>query len=376
MRSSYDHIRTERLIVMRDTDEKSGGIHSVFISSLCHELRELRVNIKNRLGDAAYVYLEPDLSHPDISPDCGLAIADDLIRKVRESSVVICILGGSRHGTRINMEGIPSHVSFFEVEIFQAALLQKPIHILVRHDFEPETRLESVLRMLAHAFPQLASLPRRTEQEILSEACRIADHAMRPKPSRSMFRLQLPIRRWVQALYGERARLPDSAILFLNGAVDRTRTCPRVDFLRHLADSVERQQNEEHRLSRIWIGLRELMTIEHEALRDPELLGYWNQLLGQWAEAGAWYGLHGHTPLGALAALNSQSLIRKHLVQLSSREKTTSDTSFPGGPLASSKYSIAKRLYIKQDRESLFNEALDNIQRVLQDEGVSRPESG
>ncbi len=41
------------------------------------------------------------------------------------------------------------------------------------------------------------------------------------------------------------------------------------------------------------------------------------------------------------------------------------DTAFPGGALASSKYSIAKRLYVKSDREARFNEALRDLKRSL-----------
>ncbi len=98
---------------------------------------------------------------------------------------------------------------------------------------------------------------------------------------------------------------------------------------------------------------------------DEELLGYWNKLLSEWARSGAWYGLHADTPLGCIAALNSLTLVRQQLVALSPVKKDLDDMAFPGGALASSKYSIAKRLYIKSDRQDRFSEALQDLKHSL-----------
>jgi tetratricopeptide (TPR) repeat protein len=96
-----------------------------------------------------------------------------------------------------------------------------------------------------------------------------------------------------------------------------------------------------------------------------EFLQYWNKLLGEWARAGAWYGLHADTPLGCLAALNSVSKIRKTLSRSFGNKLREPEGTYPGGALASAKYSIAKRLYIAADRKELFTEALDDIDRSM-----------
>lgn len=172
----------------------------------------------------------------------------------------------------------------------------------------------------------------------------------------------------MQALYAARARnRPNPSILFLHGVTDPSLSKPRVEIIRPLMQNLELQPNEEKRLSRLWVGLRELMASDHQVLRDPELLECWNRLLAEWARAGAWYGLHGDTPLGCLAAL-SLTKVRDRLGTLFPATTDFRDTAFPGGALASAKYSIAKRLYIKQDRIARFNEALDDLERSLESE--------
>lgn len=114
------------------------------------------------------------------------------------------------------------------------------------------------------------------------------------------------------------------------------------------------------------------MALDHQVLRDPELLQYWNRLLGEWARAAAWYGLHADMPLGCLAALNSQTKVRERLGAVFSGTPDLRDTAFPGGPLASAKYSIAKCLYVNQDRVARFDEALCDIKRSLEIERQDR----
>ena len=118
-------------------------------------------------------------------------------------------------------------------------------------------------------------------------------------------------------------------------------------------------------MSRIWIGVRELWAAPYINSLDLELLQYCNILLGEWAKAGAWYGLHADTPLGCLAALNSVTDVRLQIQQHHSSKVLPQDTAYPGGALASAKYSIAKLLYVKKDRKDRFNDALDDINKAM-----------
>jgi tetratricopeptide (TPR) repeat protein len=177
----------------------------------------------------------------------------------------------------------------------------------------------------------------------------------------------------VQAFYTARAgNSQNPSIFFLNNTIELRNEQPRLEILRPLVTDIKQQPNEEKRLARLWIGLRELIAYGYENIRNEELLRYWNQLLSEWARAGAWYGLHADTPLGCLAALNSLTQVRQKLLALKPEMSESDDNTFPGGSLASAKYSIAKRLYIKSDREARFKEALHDLQRSLEIPGCDQ----
>jgi len=342
-------------------------VFPVFLSSLCRRasLEDLRAKIYEDIGKKTYVYVDEQYKHRNITQQDDLEAADELIGRVREANTFICILGGSSHGSPIKVIEQHSSVSFFEIELFQAALLEKEKHIFVRDDFEPDPQLESLLRILEFALPEWRDLKRQSESEILSEIKRVVDRALSWRGSKTWFKLPAPIDQLVQGLYTGRGKNRNPSVLFLNGATEPRSDRPRIEILQSLTTTIEQELNEEKRLSRLWIGLRELMASGDENLIDEELLGYWNQLLSEWARAGAWYGLHADMPLGCLAALNSMTLVRKRLVTLTSVKKELDNLAFPGAALASSKYSIAKRLYIKSDRKARFNEALEDLKRSL-----------
>jgi tetratricopeptide (TPR) repeat protein len=337
----------------------------VFVSSLCQRanLKDLRARIYDDIGKKTYVYIDEQFKHRNIERQKDLEAADELISRVREANTFICILGGTSHGSSIKVYEYDSKVSFFEIELFQAALLEKKIHVFVRNDFTPEPKLESLLGILKFAFPEWRNIKRQNEREILSGVERVVDQALHHQTSELWFKLRAPINRLVQAFYTARAITP---VFFMNNAIELRNEQPRLEILRPLVTDIEQQPNEEKRLSRLWLGLRELMAYSYENIRDEELLRYWNQLLSEWARAGAWYGLHADTPLGCLAALNSLTRVRQRLVTLKPEISESDDNAFPGGSLASSKYSIAKRLYIKSDRETRFKEALHDLQRSLE----------
>ncbi len=289
-----------------------GKTFPVFISSLCRRanLQDLRAKIYEDIGKKTYVYVDEQFKHRNIEQQDDLEAADELISRVREANTFICILGGTSHGSAIRVKEHSSNVSFFEIELFQAALLQKQIHVFIRDDFTPEPKLEALLRILQFAFPEWRDIKRQSENEILSEIERVVDKALRQRKSKLWSQLRSPINRLVQAFYTVRVRNTKSpSILFLNNTTELRSEQPRLEIIRSLATKIKQQPNEEKRLSRLWIGLRELMACNYENLRDEELLRYWNQLLSEWARAGAWYGLHADTPLGCLAALNSLTTV-------------------------------------------------------------------
>ena len=340
----------------------------VFVSSLCSKddaLRTLRSKLYYDVGRTNVVFIDEEVNgNRDIPQQDDLEVADELIVRIREAKAFVCILGGSEHGSPIRVQDKPSRVSFFEVELFQAALLNKDIYIFVRDDFTPGPRLQRLLEILPVAFPEWNRAKRLCANEILSGVEQVVDRTLSRQTHWPTFRQ--PIRKLTQALYAARARnRPNSAILFLDGEIEMRGEKPRLEVPQLLLQEIELQSNEEKRISRLWIGLREMMVLDPKSQQDPELLTCWSRLLAEWSRAGAWYGLHGDTPLGCLAALNSLAQVRNRLSSLRSGAHSSRDTVFPGGALASAKYSIAKRLYIAKDREARFNEALSDLKHSL-----------
>ena len=344
----------------------------IFLSSLCRELKDLRWRAYSDIGRSRDIYADECATPRNIAEQEDLTTADELIRRVREADLFICILGGKRHGSAIKVANRSSAVSFFEIELYQAALRGKGIRIYVRNDFEPEPRMESLLNVLGFAFGNWRLLPRLTDAEILSRLRRDiwlgrAVNAIDSINYRSI------LSRLVQGMYIHRARnRPAHSVCFLNNDWDTTRTIPDLALVASITEDIQKLSNEEQRLSRIWIAMRELMAAHYTITYDPDILRLWDDVLGNWTSAGSWYGLHGDMPLGCLAALNSQWVVRQRLVPTIKSKDEASRYGYAGGALASAKYSIAGRLYVSADRKARLNEALHDVQKALDEHPADR----
>src|SRR5438045_9518662 len=98
---------------------------------------------------------------------------DCLLENIRKAETVVCLLGCSRrgpeeHGTPIRISEKVSAVSYFEAELFMAALCGKPIELFVAEGFNPGPRLASLLHMLEFALPQDYWRIRQNEKDILN----------------------------------------------------------------------------------------------------------------------------------------------------------------------------------------------------------------
>lgn len=334
--------------------------YPIFLSSLCRELWGLRQRIFEEVGHGTEVYVDEKVKWRNTTHQEDLEAADELIRRIREAKVFVCILGGRRIGSPVKVDTRPSAVSFFEIELFQAALTGKNVHLFVRDDFEPEPRLRQLLKIIGGAFPEWVEKKPLNDARILDEIRRLVDSERRKKLILPLFGLFKPIRRLVQALSARVRNNSPSHQLFLENQFERRGSKPNINIISDLFDQVRSLRNEERRLSRLWIVVRELMCVPYTETHDKNILSYWSEVLGQWARAGAWYGLHGDTPLGCLAALKSLAEVRAHL-QKYGRDLLPELIAYPGGALASAKYSIAKRLIIPADRKKRLNEALEDI---------------
>lgn len=337
---------------------------AAFISSVSKGLGGLRSDLYEfgqRSG--CPVYVDERVRRRNLAVEEPLTIADELLESIRNSKRFVCILGGAGRGSAVRVAGQDSNVSFFEIELFHAALLRKPIHVFVIDGFCPDARLARLLELLHFAFPHWDDLQPLTELQVFE---RIGRLIRRPAMPRFMSRLgsHSVIRRIVHSLFIGRSHIGAGVtkrdVRFLDDGRTPSSSRPNLDLAIAALRSARVERNEQNRLSRIWIAVRELMIDLEGGKPDTDGLIHLNDALGQWASAASWYGLHGHIQMGALAALNSTADVRRTLRERDVKTVDAQVLAFPGGSLASAKYSIAKLLPSRLAKAAMLKDALSN----------------
>ncbi len=335
-----------------------------FISSVSKGLGGLRADLYEFGQSSGYpLYVDERVRFRNLAIDDPLTIADELLESIRTSKRFVCILGGSGRGSAVRVEGQDSNVSFFEIELFQAALLRKPIHVFVIEGFSPEPRLERLLQLLHFAFPHWNGLQPLTQSQVFE---RIGQLVREPAMPRFRFPLSSRslIRRMVHSFFIGRSHIgagvPKGDVRFLDDGRTPSGRQPNLDLAVAALESARSEANEQNRLSRIWVAVRELMTDLEGGKPDTEGLIHLNDALGQWSSAASWYGLHAHIQMGALAALNSAADVRRTLRDRGAKGIDPQAVAFPGGSLASAKYSIAKLLPNRRAKEAMLRDALSD----------------
>jgi hypothetical protein len=320
-----------------------------FLSSFSYGLTDLRRNLHEEMFPDLWV-AEIDGQEREFKEP--LEIVDELIDRLQHSEVFICILAGKRFGpeqtgTRIMVRGRSSLVSYFEIEVFQAALSRTPMVFLVKQDFEPGEELAEFLTILRNSgvvTTEIAGLDdRRISKEVRSTI--VSRHTIRKKALDS---LALAAANLAAALLARRSHLSEiryggSDMLFLQG--HRMRSIEDREFdldqAKSLLAAASQEPRHDRRLSRLYLVLRSLMSAPYQDSMDPEVLGLWNAVLNMWWGSAAWYGLHNHLAMGAIGALWSQSAVRKRLSETVPHTDRANVVP-PYGSLASAYLSLAK----------------------------------
>lgn len=276
----------------------------MFVSSFTEEHRPLRhdlYEIGQALGRYVWVCEHPDC-RPDLYGRAPLEICDELIAHVREAEIYVAILGGVRrgaheHGTLINVGDSPSAVSHFEIELFQAALLGKQVELFIAEGFSPGPRLLALLEIVEFALPENAWRAPMSDSDIAREVKRLL---CAPKKSNWWLgsRRHELRQRLVTRFYHKRGRAGHARLLFLGGEYERNGPTDE-SLVRKLLAQVESTKDQEHRLARLWLVVRELMAAPPDDDKFAEFRPLWNHL---WV-----YGvvrLHGMacTPISTSAA--------------------------------------------------------------------------
>lgn len=263
--------------------------------------------------------MEPDLGKEE--PDNKLAIVDRLVEVLKDSDVYVCILadrrrGPSDHGSPVEVQDEAAAVSYFEVELYAAAMYGKKPVLYVLQGFDPGPRLQALLKILEWAIPDWRHRKPQNAEDILADVREVIRRRCYTPP-RSVPPLK---ERLVEAFC--RARLGpfapargDTGLLFLNAAFEN-RPLPQPERIEALIKEYRQAQNFQKKLNRLWFAARELMPASYHPADTQqnsilkEFLPYWDCVLGDWTAAAAWHGWHGHLYAGTVAPLNSQALIR------------------------------------------------------------------
>jgi|SRR5665213_1331139 len=334
----------------------------VFISSVFRERIDgawTYVPLRRRIIDAraslpvnlwAYDIFWPEGSEtPEPAAD---TIIDRCFAGVRNCDLFVFLLTG-RHGTGAGYTPDRVEASYLELELFAAAMLQKPILVLEAAGRLREPSLSDALELLQRTFPPDRYVVENDGQlydRFQAECEKLASPQPGPAPSIVGRFADWLSRRRSRAAY--RAELADPGLRFLDGNV-QSRGHANPDRAAVLLDQVasgKRGDDESTGLMphgaslfRVWAAMRELMDEKQSALNDPALAPLWDRACGLWASHASWFGLHGHLWMGPLASVQTQIALRRKFAA-EPAFRAAIDVREPVGARASALYSVAQRM--------------------------------
>lgn len=324
----------------------------VFLSSVFADPAGSRLHIRDRVlgatggaslpkGESRPIWMAED--YPELctaSPLGDLAKTELCLDGVRQAECFVAILT-SRHGSSVSLPGIGAvHTSFFEAELFEAALLGKPSYIFCLEGYDQDDKLSNLLKLLAPAFPHMDLRP-VSEDEIARRIERLLKEYGRPRWLRKL--LPVPrLGRLVDSLFAFRHRPYDVASevppwRFLGGRFDPTVPSPDPAVVQSLLTQASATKSHQERLTLIWFAVRTLLGAPYTDPAYAALVPLWERVFRAWQKSAAWYGLHGPALLSCLASLGS-------LAEITAASAARSDPSrgLPHGSFASEYYSTAK----------------------------------
>lgn|GEM_PF-5881355 len=323
--------------------------HVAFLSSLSEGLWELREQLFTDNRGKLWVAEKSDENLKLLHP---LARADACITALVDSEVFFCVLAGQgssayRGGTLIEVDGLESLVSFFEIEVFEAALHSIPVVLLTHQSFTPGNRMKEFLKVLRRSTVTAYSKDNLSDKDIILEVRRaVKDRkALRRAAAR---RLRRAATMFASELVAQRANLNNvyaggSDMLWLRG-MDIKADLPDEDtFVRakRLLGVARSERRHDLRLSRLYYAFRDLMTMPYRQTEDQEILRLWDEGFSLWCSSAAWFGLHNHVALGVIGGLWSQDFVRLRLAPSLSKDERRA-LSQPWGSLASAYYSLSR----------------------------------
>lgn len=319
----------------------------VFVSSITKLNAERRTNIVERLcGIGVQAVTAETIGHNigfiKLPPDRRNRIeaSDICLENIASCDLVMCVINENL-GSHILKEDVILEAKHFEIEILSASLQRKPMVIWnastsVR-DHETQDFINCILtddNLCSTSSLDAAIAAIELYQQTGNHGFGNKQKSNNPKMYGLTNRLAI-IRASYGSLFSQRMELP-----FLGSAIF-TGSRPNVDLALDLAADATRQQNLHIRIARLWGSIRELSPSHPLDSSDPIILHAWDKVLGAWASAASWYGLHAHIHVGCVAACTTHWRLRQIMRAGLPGNK---DIEIPVGALASANYSLIKRL--------------------------------
>jgi tetratricopeptide (TPR) repeat protein len=296
---------------------------------------------------------------PDLDQRKGASpfmIVDELVTQVKKSSLFICVL---RDVYGSSVFGEEESVSFLETEIYEAVLFHNNIRFFLMEPFNPPPKLKGLLDLVRALRPGF--IPEHAQPETV-----VYDQIRRALDERRLMRFR-PWSISLRSLVGQlaiRRGYPSEDVELFNRVFRSVSEKPDPHHIRTLIDGLKGEDSIQKRMTRTWIAIRELCAAPYDDPKFKEYLPLWNEALGVWSSAAAWYGLHGHLHAGRLAAVNSQLTIRQ---RMDTRPDRDAEYYIQGtkGARASEYYSIAKLMPTVRQRDQYLALALKDIDDAL-----------
>ena len=337
----------------------------IFISSCFNDPNEpvkvplqIRGLIKSQFGEKVWMAEQFE----ELKEDSSLTPFEKLemcLDGVRQCKYFVAIIS-TRFGSQIDIEKRKVHSSFFEMELFEASLLNKPALIFQLEDFSADKYMESLLSLLRNIssvnFKFIES--KKSNDEILREI----DKLINKKTYLYLYKVN--INSYVDGLFSQRHLNYDLTqefpnINFLNNFInDSEIEIPEKNTLDTILTKARNTENNYYKLSLLWMAIRMLRRVPFSKKEFEDFKPYWIQTLEDWGSASAWYQLHGHLYLGYLASLVTLEKIKSNKIIFNPYH----------GSLASEYYSISK-LSFKYRVPILSSLALPHINMAIEKNG-------
>ncbi len=314
-----------------------------------------------------------ECSHPrDTTTADPLESVDDLLKEIERSQLYLVLVGTDWAGSEIEVAGQKSQVSFFEMELFYAAMRGRPIIVVERSDIAVPARTADVLALMRRTLPQSHWYTAHSIQDAES----LCEYFVDRCANGELGNLAQGQRQYASLLLGlwkslEKDREGEH-IEWLRGALLPTQRSPNVGVIEGCLNDAGQLYSHQARLSRIWIAARELMGVPWLDEQHDEWLPYWDRVFAAWNKAAGWYGLHGHVDLGYLAAVNSMESVRRRWKLIG--EVSADDPAWdpPFSSQASAYYALARRVGSLRYRYRGMRRALDLVDKARPQDVLGR----